>query len=247
MKRTSVCLLAVLMLVSTAQAIVLLSTSYIDNYTQTNAGVSKSWQGVSAFIYLGTEYPEDTAESARAFRPDGSEMNLIGSAPNPVLPYFFWLDGYYPPQEAPTGDYTFAFTGGTRDGTTEIIKIDPTGLPPIAELTNGSFRSLSDADVSKPIRLAFKPQPGRAQVATDPGSDLTTSLVIWNEQGETVFSVAPFDPGTSSVVIPAGTLKPAAKYQFFLSYVVTYHATPVFNAKFRQLEFTFVTAAAKSQ
>src|ERR1044072_8954417 len=123
MKRTFVCLLAVLILVSTAQAIVLLSTNYIDDYTQTNAGVSKSWQGVTAFIYID-EYLDDTAESARAFRPDGSEMNLLSSAPNPVLPYYFWLDGYYPPQEAPTGDYTFVFTGGTRDGTTEVVKID---------------------------------------------------------------------------------------------------------------------------
>jgi hypothetical protein len=174
-------------------------------------------------------------------------MNLVGSAPNPVLPSFFWLDGYYPPQEAPTGDYTFAFTGGTRDGTTEIVTIDPSGLPPIAELTNGSFRSLSDSDVSKPIRLTFKPQPGHVQVATDPGSDLTTRLDISNERGETVFSVAPFDPATSLVVIPAGTLKPATKYWYLLSYTSAHYGEPVFNVKFRNLEFTFVTAAAKSQ
>jgi hypothetical protein len=246
MKSLATRLFIALVFASSVRATVLLSVNYTDSYTQTSAGASKSWQAVGAFLYLDEYNPQDTAESAVAYRPDGSEMNLVSSAPNPVLPSFFWFDIYYPPQEAPIGDYTFAFTGGTRDGTSEVLTIDPSQLPPIAELTNGSFRSLSDADVSKPIRLNFKPQPARATIETGQGAVLTTRLELWSEQGGTVFSV-PFDPRTSAVVIPAGTLKPAAKYQYVLSYVLAYPATPVFISYMRTLDFSFVTAAAKSQ
>lgn len=243
-------LLIALTLASPLRAIVLTTMEYVDSYTQTSVGATKDYQTVLAFIYLGTEYPEDTAESAMAFRPDGSEMNLLSSAPNPVLPFYFWYDMYTPPQEAPVGDYTFAFAGGTRDGTTEALTIDPRPLPPITQLTPHSFKSLSEADVSAPIRLVFTPLPqqgGRGPAAAGFADGLTTKVVIMNDQSGNVFEAPTFDPRTATLTIPAGVLKPATSYYFLLYDQIQYHNTPIYIVHYRELSFRFVTAAIKPQ
>lgn len=226
---------------------------YSEYYTQTAAGVTLAWK-IPVFAGVSTwpdwpGQPEDSANSAAAFRPDGTAMTLFSSYSGPWGWSLNWNDLYDSPSQVQFGTYVFIYSGGTRDGTTSSLTLDPQHIPPhVPQLTDHSFEALTAGDISKPIRLVFRPWM-LENMETNLDNFLTTKpLVGWtglsivSQTGDLAFVVSWTDPRTASVVVPANSLKPATTYHFSLRYSV--QQSPEGHIHYeRALDFSFTTPA----
>jgi hypothetical protein len=235
-------------------ALIIPSLSYSESFTQTSTGVQPLFPTLVAATVVNLEgdgLPTDSADAAFVTRPDGTSMIDPQVFSGEWGWIAFWTDSYPTSSDALFGDYVFSFSGGSQDGTSEVLSLDPKLMPPpIPELTKSSFALLTAAEVSKPIRLVFRPWMLRGLGTMDEFSSGTfdkdilgwIGISITALSGEIAFAIPAADPRTATVVIPANSLKAGTIYNFTLRYQTQADSSKVSYA--RELQFQFTSKAA---